>query len=548
VSYPRKLHVLVVEDDAIVIEAYQATFGMLARKFDFAEIVWARSFAEATDLIAGNGIFHLVILDLNLPLEKRTDPVGGLSLGQQLLEALSKRDTYPVPSVLVISGQLNQPHSLGVTSDILSKEFAHGKLLIKGSDEVMAQIEEALSRALEYVDLGIHVRDAGKEWFPTLSPREDDLLRRCILQQPPAIGVDVRWWSAERGPSLGMPTSGSGQTKVLMGQYLLDDGMERSIPTFFKFENALNAPYVARGASILSQKLGHVTIQGVFASRQRSLLVTRSVTNRGVPISLTEYLHGPSDIVASNVPKLLSHVAAQLDQLGSLRDDSCRIEDLLWKHLDHSAIERILKRHESAVPDGRGRSPIDVWDLIQASEIKHWVGRRTCVHGDLNATNIAIDATDRDLPQAYIFDAGNTASDCEFRDLANIEVTSILFNAIGDDEDLVARCQEFYGNEFLPHNVSTKDASTFARNVQTLISSLRMRVTSQQERAIYAVCVFDAAMRQLSGIAFQSSPNKVKNPVHACRLTEWAGRWLVSVAPEIFPFLPLFEEGRIPTS
>ena len=68
----------------------------------------------------------------------------------------------------------------------------------KGTEQQHHEIENALAQALRYTDIGIHIRDAGKEWFPTLSPREEDLLRRCVLSQPSTLGVDIRWWSADR--------------------------------------------------------------------------------------------------------------------------------------------------------------------------------------------------------------------------------------------------------------------------------------------------------------------------------------------------------------
>src|SRR5208337_2630326 len=101
----------------------------------------------------------------------------------------------------------------------------------KGTEQQHHEIETALSQALRYTDIGIHIRDAEKEWFPTLSPREDDLLRRCVLAQPSDLGVDVRWWSAEPGQSISHPSPNRGPTKVLMGHFLMDDGMGASLPT-----------------------------------------------------------------------------------------------------------------------------------------------------------------------------------------------------------------------------------------------------------------------------------------------------------------------------
>jgi hypothetical protein len=42
-SYPRKLHILVVEDDPHAIEAYKLSFKLYAKTFPLVEPVFARS-------------------------------------------------------------------------------------------------------------------------------------------------------------------------------------------------------------------------------------------------------------------------------------------------------------------------------------------------------------------------------------------------------------------------------------------------------------------------------------------------------------------------
>ena len=198
-SYPRKLHILVIEDDSDAIEAYKTSFSLFAKKgLQFVEPIFARSFADARKHIDSSEIYHLVLLDLNLPLATRKQPAEGLAPGEQLLEELAKRDSHPVPVVLVISGKLNLPHPIGGILDRLGKDCWYGRLVNKGTQQQHHDIETALSQALRYTDIGIHIRDAGKEWFPTLSPREEDLLRRCVLAQPSTLGVDVRWWTANQ--------------------------------------------------------------------------------------------------------------------------------------------------------------------------------------------------------------------------------------------------------------------------------------------------------------------------------------------------------------
>ncbi len=108
----------------------------------------------------------------------------------------------------------------------------------------------------------------------------------------------------------------------------MDDGMDTSIPTFFKFEPAGNGPSVFRDAGILAHKLGHVKVFHASHSRQRSLIATQSVTNRGEPVSLNDYFHGNPNAIAPNIPKLVKQVVEQLSQLGGENEDEVPINGL----------------------------------------------------------------------------------------------------------------------------------------------------------------------------------------------------------------------------
>jgi CheY-like chemotaxis protein len=535
-SYPRKLHILVVEDDADAIQAYKTSFSLLAKKsFQLVEPVFTRSHGDAKKHIDGSEVFHVVLLDLNLPFATRGQPVEGLAPGEQLLEDLAKRDAYPVPVVLIVSGKLNLAQPIGGLQDRLAKDFWYGRLVNKGLEQA-SEIEAGLTQALKYIDVGVHIRDAGKEWFPTLSPREEDLLRRCVLSQPSGLGVDVRWWSAEPGLSASHPSPNRGPTKVLMGHFLMDDGMGPSIPTFFKFEPAGNSPSVCRDVGILAQKLGHVKVFHTSHARQRSLIATQSVTNRGVPVSLNDYLHGSPNVVGPSIPKLINQVVEQLNQLGSENEDEVQVRDFLWEYLDRGTIEKAWNSCDcrQLIEDG-SPSPLATYDFLKASKEKHWVTRRNCTHGDLNATNVAIDASDSNDPQAYIFDAAGMKSDFDCRDLATLEITTILFNSVGIDEQIVRACRVFYEGDFLPAGApDSTSTSQFTQNIFAMIAAVRSRFQTEQQRTAYALMVFDSALRQLFGLGVQPSPNKVRNPLHACHLAAWVSKWIKVVAPNLF--------------
>jgi hypothetical protein len=317
----------------------------------------------------------------------------------------------------------------------------------------------------------------------------------------------------------------------------MDDGMGASIPTFFKFEPAGNGPSVCRNVAILGQKLAHVKVFATLHSRHRSLIVTQSVTNRGIPISLNEYLHHDHLSVSAHIATLIRQVIEQLSQLGEQNEDEMSVASFLWKHLDRDAIEKAwkncdIRQRVTQVP----LSPLPTFDLLKASNAKQWANKRACTHGDLNASNVAIDASQLDNPQGYIFDAGWMEMDCEFRDLATLEVTTVLFNSIGIDEQLIHAAKVFYDTEFLPASLpSAPSVTPFVQNVQGMISAIRSRMESDQQKKVYALLVFSAALQQLSGIGIQPSPNKVRNPLHACLLAAWVSNWVKHVVPEFFP-------------
>ena len=146
-SYPRKLHILVIEDDADAIEAYKSSFALLAKTYQLVDPVFARSFADAKKHIDGSAIFHLVLLDLNLPMAAAGRRLRAWP-GEQLLEDLTQRDSYPVPVVLVVSGKLNLAESIGGLQDRLAKDFWYGRLVNKGLGQE-SEIEVGMVRPLE---------------------------------------------------------------------------------------------------------------------------------------------------------------------------------------------------------------------------------------------------------------------------------------------------------------------------------------------------------------------------------------------------------------
>lgn len=532
-SYPRKLKILIVEDDSEVIQAYRDAFADWQQDgLDLGNPVFARSREDAEKRIAASEIYHVVILDMNLPIKNREAAIEGLGPGENLLELLERRTTYPIPVVLVVSGRLNEAERLNDLQNRLTERFWHGSLVNKGANQFQ-EIRNGLYEAFRYVDVGLHTRDSGTEQFPTLSPQEDDLLRRCVLDQD-ALGVDLRWWSAETGPSISRPNYDFGPTKVLMGSFLLDDGLGLSIPTFFKFEPSGNGPFVLRDSRVLSQKLAHVKVIHFASSLQRSLLVTQSVTSNAWPISLTRYLQKNGNEVTASIDLVVNQIIEQLGRLATSEDDEVLPRDFFYPWIDTELIKEVWDQADPHVLKSRGyKSPLDVYEATTSSMEKCWAPRRHCIHGDLNATNVAIDADNEGAPQAYIFDAAGVTADFELRDLATLEITTILFNSVGIDADFFEACQVFYSAVFLPEKPS-EPSSDFARNVFTLIFEIRKQLIKPTERVAYALLLFNTALAQMYGLGVQSSPNNIKSPIHACMLASWIADWIPHIAPSLF--------------
>ena len=222
-------------------------------------------------------------MDLGLPDKNRQEAPPGAEPGVELVRLASLREAYPVPAVLVVSGRLGLLKTISGLQDLLSDGLWYGRLVNKGPDAI-DEIERAMQRIQQYCGIGIHIQDAGTKWHPTLSPREDDMIRRCVLAQGD-VGIDLRWWGAERGKSDAIDGQHNGTVKVLAGRFILDHGKGHSRTIFLKFEPAGNARHVFTNVAIMEQKLLHVKVCHTCASSTRGLLVTQCVAE-GQPMAL----------------------------------------------------------------------------------------------------------------------------------------------------------------------------------------------------------------------------------------------------------------------
>jgi CheY-like chemotaxis protein len=524
-SYPCHIQTLIVEDEQDPVENYRHFFQELA-KLDVAPPVIAWSHDDAVRHLSSNSIFHLVIIDLGLPYATHDTAKAGVDPGIDLVQRAAARECYPVPALLVISGRLGQAQlpSLG---DLLATEFWHGTMVNKGPDQDEA-IERAIEEVRRYCHVGIHLRDAGGKLCPTISPREEDLLRRCVLGQTQCVGLDLEWWGTYPNTSVSAASAGGQVTKVLMGRFLLRDGKESSRPSFFKFEPNQSAVLSHEAAELMVQKLSHVKICSRIRSLNRSLLVTQQVGGSSSrPISLAEMLTDDSEATREAIPQAVSDIVGQLASLGSATEDRLAVSALLWKWHDVEKIKAALNRHGG----GTESMPVRLLEKLHANKDRRWVRCQTCTHGDLNATNIALEAVDGSY-RAYIFDAAGMRADTAVRDLATLETTLLLHQRSSLGESLVTLCQAIYDpGVTIPNFPPSEESPAIVRNTFNFIREIRRHALQANDVSVYALIVFDCAMIQLGGLAIQSRQNKITNAANAVKLAELTANWLVSVAP-----------------
>ena len=227
----------------------------------------------------------------------------GIELGLDLLARFTDRDRFPVPCLLVISGHVGSTEQARM-QDALRQGFHYGRLFSKGTDYGLLEneIRRACLEAIRYRSVGIHLRDAGYEQFPTITPREEDLMRRSVLQQPGTVGLDLNWWSARR-----FTAAANSWTKVLMGRYLLKGGEKTSRPKFFKLLPGSDAHSVIESARQVEHKLSHIKLTSIVTSKNTALIVTEKVgAQEGRPESLETFFRRATPEQAADVARQIS--------------------------------------------------------------------------------------------------------------------------------------------------------------------------------------------------------------------------------------------------
>jgi CheY-like chemotaxis protein len=535
VSYPRQIQPLVIEDELVVKASYEQLFIDLGKKgFSVLPPRFAFCYEDALAEIRSNCIFHLVILDLCLP-ERSGIAVDDSSVGwgMSLCDELALRDAYPVPAVVIRTAFASKTEQSELRSR-LDRDFAYGELVVKGGG-FSGELEKAVQKVLKYLDAGIHVSDGRDRRWPTLSPREEDLLRRMILSKQGAIGLDLRWWTAEHLRPTGQFAAFRGWTKTLMGQFLLDKGRGSSSLNFFKLAPAAEASVVEQDARLLEQKLNHVKVSAVLVGQSRFLLVTEKTGGGGQPpVPLDEFLSSPLATSIPAIKGIASQIVIQLDSLGEKGFQMRRASELLWRGRgeghDESGLESALSnfgqyREKSSLRHLRA-DPLALLRDIRGSERQIRYDERSCTHGDLNITNVALDVRGGSV-NAYIFDASGTGRGPMAWDVAMLEVSALLHLPEDFSESLVQTCGEIlYGRAIsIPDSVlASFRGSDRAVATVHMIRELREQVLIAGMGEVYALAVFDQMLIQLGGLKYPSG-NKVSRFDDVPLLADMVSHW-----------------------
>lgn len=537
-SYPHELLILVIEDEHSSKSFYDAVFEHLAGKgYPLAKPRFAFCHADAVAALRSDCMYHLVILDLRLPQHPNEPAAESLDYGLDLLKTCAQRDAYPVPAMLVISGHLDRANQTDLAARV-SGGFAIGHVLIKGAN-LEGDIESAIKKCLLYCQVGIHVRDGGFDVYPTISPRDEDLLRRLVLAEACCTGIDVQWWSAECDPSVPPDSPFRGWTKTLMGSFLLDQGRGRSRPTFFKLAPCGGAESVAAEAKLLQHKLSHIKVFPPVLSGSRSLLATQKVGDGdGPPIALAEFLGHDASKVVPALPGIVEEVAKQVAKLGDCSPDHKAVSNLLWPAHDLARLESQWQRWKG--PNrvealGKTFDAVETFKKLKQCRIPLRVGIQTALHGDLNPTNIALDVGDSRV-RGYIFDASGVAAGPNFRDLAMLEATSLLHLPSGIGDNVVDACRLLYeGSDVLVAGGAPASLTGRSLTTWTLIAEIRKWAMKcpDSTKVAYAITVFDQVMVQFGGLAFAVSRNKIRDPEQAVDLAARVSNWINLVCPEL---------------
>lgn len=531
-SYPRLISPLVIEDNPAVKAQYEAIFQILSKNYPIGAARWGFCYQDAIKHLSQPGPYHLVILDLRLPEEPGQPESELLDFGQTILTTCLQRDEYPVPALLVVSGNLQQTASQEALESSVRNGFHYGRVLVKSQTNLATEIEAAVEAVLRYQDVGITIADGGNRVYPTITPREEDLIRRVICQQENAVGVDLRWWSATTNPW-------SGWTKTLIGRFFLLRGRTYSLNHFFKLATSEGAATVtsdARSAGLTHQ---HVKVAGSAIGHSRSLLVTQSAgKTASLPTSLNDIFSQPPSRVAPSLPHMAAAVAEQIAAFGTCTPDQHPVSQLLWRGHSRDRIAGQWKRRNGetalAALTGVGADPLATFDRLMASASLVRYERQEARHGDLNFSNVAVEENGEGGFNAWVFDVAAGVPGANVRDLATLEITALLHQSPCDAGPLPEQCRCLYSGALAADNTYVAPfPAARGNNTHRFIVELRAQALRRASADVYAILLFDEALMQLGGLEFGSSHNKIQHPPDSAYLAALAAGLVTRTAPHL---------------
>lgn len=520
-SYPSEIRTLIIEDESEMIEYYRRTFAeYLHPKYPLlATPVFAESYVDAEVLLRRDGIYHLVILDLRLP-ERTGDSLGDASArGLGLIPAIGGREEYPVPILVIVTADprriIDRPEIGEQLDTMFWKHWVRSKNV-----DLNQQLVPAIQAAVDYSGIGIHIvgDESADQLRPMLSPREEDLLRRAILDSPSAaVGADLRWWSVDRDPlCIGTPA----WTKVLRGRLILRDPDGLSRERFLKFVSMEEGNAARKSAELLSTKLPHGKVVRFLAAGSRALLVTEKAgPNESTPRPLGAVLRETSSLDDAAIERLATDIVDQLCMLGEATQATTTIAKCLWAHHDPSRLAEAWARLSgSAAVD-----PVMLLAELRARPETLVITRRMC-HGDLHPGNVSV-SSDGSTLRAFIIDAGVMSPDVSAKDVAVLEISILLHADFGDPGLILKVSPLFDGSDPFGETVVLAAVDDRIVNAIRMIITLRRRMRSECDERTYVVLLLDYLLVQIGGVCFGTSHNKIVSMSDLPVLFELLFRW-----------------------
>lgn len=523
-SYPAEIRTLIIEDEPQMIVEYRRIFDYLKKTYRvLAAPSFAESYNDAEVKLARADIYHVVILDLALP-ETIGEEIGAVTArGLGLIPSIGAREDYPVPILMIVTADPTRIVNMPALKQQLQAMFWKWEVISK-NDKLMEQLKGGIDAALAYTSVGIHIvgdENADKLW-PMLSPREEDILRRAILDaQSSAIGADLRWWSFDR------VAAGSAWVKVLRGRLILAGQNGHSRERFLKFVPSEQGESAKRSAELLGSKLPHGQLLRYLAVGSRALLVTEKAgLDENPPRPLRDVLAAHEAITEPMIESIAHDIVDQLQKLGDSNAASITVGKILWPSHDEQRLAEAWTRTGIATDFN---PPALLKEMRERPEMLI-VNTRIC-HGDLHPGNVAIGKDDGRL-RAYVIDAGVMTQNVWANDVAVLETSTVLHIDFGEiPNPILSMASLFDGSDPYGEALDWQNVDAKVANAVRFIVSPRKQIRSDCNERIYIVLLLDSLLIQIGGVAFGTAYNKIVSVNDAAQLFRLFVQWYQKLYP-----------------